>query len=187
MNPHTYTPPDNGGFIIPYTGDRVLLCLVTDKNRWEIPGGGEEPEDNGNLLNTAIREAHEEALVNIFSQDTTLIGNLVQVIPGTNGKTGTAGLWSTQVFTPITGHYWNQYKLRTPNHVYTHTKESSAISLVRLRDIFWERSSLVVPLGHKRMLLHALNSWARYTPLPEGTRLGQPVTAEVPHLGKVTC
>lgn len=182
-----YTPPDNGGFIIPHTGDRVLLCLVTGKNRWEIPGGGEEPIDCGDLCQTAIREAREEALVNILLEDTTLIGNLVQVIPGTNGKTGIAGLWSTQVFTPATDLIWHKFDLCNKRKQYMHSSESSVISLVRLKDIFCEGSSLVLPLGHKRMLLHALNSWEKHIPLPEGTRLGQPVTAEVPHLGKVTC
>ncbi|MDQ5912283.1 MAG: hypothetical protein QG568_498, partial [Patescibacteria group bacterium] len=53
--------------------------------------------------------------------------------------------------------------------------------------IFCENSKVILPLAHKRMILHALNVWEAQKPLNEGIWLKDCVTAIVPHLGSVTC
>ncbi|MBU3668400.1 MAG: hypothetical protein FGM57_00355 [Candidatus Taylorbacteria bacterium] len=183
----TYTPPDNGGFMIPRCSDRVILAFVNEKDRWEILGGGEEPEDNGDLLNTAIRESQEEGMLTVERNHARHVGNLVQVIPGTGGKTGIAAVWSTQIFEPISGLKWKEFQLfRKTDPAYN--KETGGVSMIRLKDIFCEGSPFAIPLGHKRMILHMLNVETDFgKPLIEGIRLGQPVTALVPHLGIITC
>ncbi len=164
------------------------MTFEKEKNRWEIPGGGEEARDNGNLLFTAIRETHEEAMLIVRPKGHTVpVGNLVQVIPGTGGKTGIAAVFQSQVFTPKTGCSWRGFQLFKGDQPAENT-ESAGVRLIRLKDIFCEGSAYEVPLGHRRMFLHMLNvEKNNYTPLEEGIRLGQPVTAEVPHLGIVTC
>lgn len=181
-----YTPPKNGGFLILRCSDRVALGFIKEKNRWELPGGGEEKTDRGDLLAAAIRETQEELLLRVEREATTLVGNLVQVIPGTEGQTGIAGVWSSQVFEPNSGLIWQDFNLFAESH-FASTDETYQISLARMRDIFCEDSEIIVPLGHKRMILHALNVWEAQKPLDEGIRLGNQVTALVPYLGSVTC
>lgn len=163
------------------------MTRVEEKDRWELLGGGEEPEDNGNLLKTAIRESHEEGMIIVQPEHTNHVGNLIQVIPGTGGKTGIVGVYHAQVFEPAGGYHWKDFHLYMGDQL-AHNNESDGVRLIRFVDIFSEEAGLHVPLGHKRMILHMLNVQTQYfTIVAEGTRLGQPVTAEVPHLGMVTC
>jgi len=48
------------GFIITNANDNVLILFGAKGRKWSFPKGGEEPEDNNNLFNTAIRETREE-------------------------------------------------------------------------------------------------------------------------------
>jgi len=181
-----YVPSANGAFLLIFCSDRVGLGYIKEKNRWEISGGGEEEIDNGDLLATAIRETKEELLLRVKRNATTFIGNLVQVIPGTGGTTGIVGVWSTQVFEPNKGLKWRDYELFNGDALASND-ETFQISLIRMRDIFCDKPQIIVPLGHKRMILHALNTQQTQKPLDEGIRLGNQVTANVPHLGNITC
>lgn len=48
------------GLIIANEFGHVLTLFGAKGQKWSFPKGGEEPEDNGNLFNTAIRETQEE-------------------------------------------------------------------------------------------------------------------------------
>lgn len=182
----THIPPANGGFLILRCADRVILGLAQDKNRWEIPGGGEEEIDMKDLLKTAIRETDEEVRLRVKKEHAILVGSLIQIIPNTGGKTGIVGVWQTQVFEPNQNLRWNNFDLFSENEP-ARNDETQKISLIRLRDIFCDNPKIIVPLGHKRMILHSLNTFDSQVPLNEGFRLSDRVTALVPHLGNVEC
>lgn len=49
-----------GGMILTNAEGQVLILFGAKGSKWSFPKGGEEPEDNGNLFNTAVRETREE-------------------------------------------------------------------------------------------------------------------------------
>ncbi|MDQ5949920.1 MAG: hypothetical protein QG563_427 [Patescibacteria group bacterium] len=163
-----YKQPQNGAFTIVTCSDHVLLFKKRDKDIWELPGGGEEAEDNGSLEKTAVREAMEEVKVKIRPARIIKVGNFIQRFKGRTEE-GTVELFQAQTFHLPDSHIGKDYFIYNGQRPYQPEAETSAfvdkifegteeaerICFINLPKIFDD--SIKVSLAHKRMILHWLN------------------------------
>ncbi len=183
MNPdQSKTQPLNGAFTIVTFANHIGMILVPNTDRWELPGGGEEPEDQQSLLETAIREAKEEMKVTIRKKRMIKVGKFIQRFKGRDDE-GTVELFQAQTF-----HFTESFLQPKDNMVYKKsadkvletTSEAEIIRFIHVSAII--DGTFNVNLAHRRMVLH----WLNWTSLrvsnqpPIEARLGHEVTARVP-------
>lgn len=183
----TYEPSKDGAFLIAISGDLIVVSVEKKSGRLELPGGGKEEVDQ-DLLGTALRETWEEAETIVDRDDCELVGTFIQRVPRENPKRlieGYVEVWTTQVFDVGENKWSNNSHLVSTDGLPVSNTETFSVHLLSLKSIFAADSPFVMPLGHKRMLLHYLNKRDRGMSIKD-MRFSEPVTAHVPGLGLVT-
>lgn len=190
MSVHTetgYIQPLNGAFTIVTYSNHILLFKGRGKNHFELPGGGEEEEDEGSLEKTAIREALEEVKVRLRTSRIIEVGDFIQRFKGRNNE-GKVKLFQAQAFlfpeSSIGADYFIYKGKKSPTNTekeFEMSDEAEIIRFMHISKIF--DGSIEVNLAHKRMILHWLN-WCEKAVKAEGRvmqgRLADAVTALVP-------
>lgn len=178
--------PLHGAFTLVTSADSILLIRTRNTDMWELPGGG--VDDGEESIETAMREAQEEAKIRLRKKRMLEIATLEQRVPKRGpDAVGTVTLFLANSFAfpfgeirKTDGVVMNK-RLNAPET----SDESQEIRLVCLSEIF--SPAFRIGLAHKRLILHWLNwSSALMPSVKINGKLRDPVTATVPKVGKVT-